>query len=77
LSQISDGFFHEYLAKPCLSSHIFGQTVLISSYLCGYDILFLAHPQNDIGGEFKKWGKIPQKKSFFSSRWGVSTTFDA
>ena len=31
----------------------------------------------DIGGEFKKWGKIPQKKSFFSSRWGISTTFDA
>jgi hypothetical protein len=32
---------------------------------------------SDIGGEFKKWGKIPQKKSFFSSRWGISTTFDA
>jgi hypothetical protein len=32
---------------------------------------------SDIGGEFKKWGKIPQKKSLFSSRWGISTAFDA
>jgi hypothetical protein len=24
--------FHEYLAKPCLSSQIFGQTALVSSY---------------------------------------------
>ena len=37
----------------------------------------VAHSHFDIGGEFKKWGKIPQKKSFFSSRWGISTTFDA
>jgi len=27
-SQISGGFFHKYLAKPCLSSQIFGRPVL-------------------------------------------------
>jgi len=37
----------------------------------------LVEPHYDIVGEFKKWGKIPQKRSFFSSRWGISTTFGA
>jgi len=34
---ISGSFFHEYLAKPCLSSKIIGRTVLASSSLCLVD----------------------------------------
>ena len=41
-SRISGSFSHIYLAKPCLSSQIFGQAVLASSYRCGRDIPFLS-----------------------------------
>jgi transcriptional regulator with XRE-family HTH domain len=34
-------------------------------------------PHFDIVGEFKKWGKIPRKRTSFSSQWGISTTSDA
>jgi hypothetical protein len=34
-------------------------------------------PHEDIVGEFKKWGKIPLNRSYFSSRWGISALSDA
>jgi hypothetical protein len=36
-----------------------------------------ALPHIDIGGEFKKWGKIAQKRPFFLSRWGIPIAFGA
>ncbi len=41
-SRISGRFFHKYLAKPRLSSQIFGRTALVSWYLCRHDTLFLS-----------------------------------
>ena len=40
---------------------------------CPHEVL----PHMDIGGEFKKWGKIPLKQGIFPFRWGISTTFRA
>jgi hypothetical protein len=36
-----------------------------------------ALPHVDIGGEFKKWGKILLKRDVFASQWGVSIIFRA
>ena len=41
LSTIFYGSTPKYLAKPRLSSQIFGETILVSSSRCGRDILFL------------------------------------
>src|SRR6266480_6682350 len=77
----SEGLYHMLLAlhwvcfertgEACcggaLSTGVYG----CSWFLFGFAVSF------DSVGEFKKWGKILLKQSFFPFPWGISTIFRA